>query len=333
MKRSDEIDPILRTKILLLSGYSICVNHDLIKFCADRNLTLSRIINQDNLYSLPWVFFRLDSQSVAENLKLEEALYHCPQQLFFDLHEYCYMHCVFCPLTNAPRYKNFTLDQILESIHQFEESEIHGIGITSGILASLSGEKVAYEMIEIVQKLKAKLGDRIPIGVSPLQPSKRVIQLLKDAGAEEIRLNIEVYDPELARIITPGKNPTRTLRALSDAVEIFGHGKVSSNIILGVGETDADIKNCVRDIAQLGAIATLSPYDSFPEGDRKLSEIRNKRYRHDNNRYFGRPSYERLLRLAFEHKQILDQFSLDTSGLRTMCPYCSATHIMPGRDL
>jgi len=368
VKSIDEIETVLRLKLILLSGYSIGIKKGLLEFCENKKLSLARVINKDNIYSFPWIFIRLNpsmrvrlvvdqispnfyielsdqnkdlyaivdnftNHTIVTNLELEYAMHHCPQQLFYNLHQYCFMKCGFCPLTIAPQWNNESLEKIFSDIDKFEGQNIHGIGLTSGIPAHESGNKVAWEMVRIVEALRIKIGNNIPIGVSPLQPSEDVIWALKNAKANEIRINIEVNNPVLARIISPRKNPEKTLESISNAVKIFGHGKVSSNIILGVGETNNEVIEGIEELAKNGAIATLSPYDDFPEGNKFLSEIQKTAPFSLEGRNFGRPKPDRLLLLAQEHKRILENHSLNPLLLKTMCPHCTATNIMPGRDL
>ncbi|MEN6342645.1 MAG: hypothetical protein ABFC89_08815 [Methanospirillum sp.] len=79
-----------------------------------------------------------------------------------------------------------------------------------------------------------------------MYPTKTSSADLFAAGACEIKYNVETMDPEIFARVCPGLSLPDILLALQGAVEIFGRSRVSSNVILGLGETD----ECVRDGAK-----------------------------------------------------------------------------------
>ena len=350
----------LLLKARLLAGAYLRISEDLLTEASERHSSLAKVVQIDNLHRDPWIFLKLSDTShvrmiavpggapfelalsgdaddrfrikdtvsgqwIASDIEIEEVLFHNPRQLFYSLYEYCSMDCKFCPLSLIEGPRGDTLELMLEHIDRFGTENLDCIGITSAIPSHLRADEVALEMAQVVRALRKKVGPDLPIGVSPKQPSREVLLALRDAGANEVRLNLETYDPALARLLMPNKNPKITLRSIKEASKIFGRGKVSSNIILGIGETDEDVIMAIRELAELGAIATFYPYDLVPERDEELKRLTDGRS--------GRPTAERLYRLALVHKQILDEFGLDPNGLKTMCPKCGASHIMPGKDL
>lgn len=131
-----------------------------------------------------------------------------------------------------------------------------------------------------------------------------------------MRLNLETYNMKLAQQLMPNKDVNKILRSIEDAVNIFGKEKVSSNIIIGLGESDDDILDGVNRLAEMGALSTLYPYDSI-EGVEQ----------------FKRPSANRIYYLATEHKKILQKYNLNSLEAKTMCCACAGSHLYPGRDL
>lgn len=258
---------------------------------------------------------------LIEGVELEKAVVHAPEQLFLGLYEYCKIGCRFCPLhIENERRVHYSLDSIFEDIDASAGKPYSSIGITTSIPFHLTSEDVADEMAFVVQKIREKLGPVIPIGVSTRIPSERVLNRFKEAGADEIRLNIEVPSPDLAQQLMPNKPLEEIYASVEKACKVFGKGKVSSNIMLGIGENDQDVIAAIRRLAEMGAIATLYAFDPFDSNADYTSQ-------------FSRPSAERLYELALAHKDILDEFNLDPLSLKTMCPACSASHIYPGRDL
>lgn len=260
-------------------------------------------------------------EELLQHLEFEEAVVHAPEQLFLGLYEYCKIGCKFCPLSISHRNMiHYSLDSIYKDIDDSVGKSYSSIGITTSIPYNLSSDDVADEMIFVVQKIREKVGNNIPIGVSTRIPSEEIMRSLKKAGASEIRLNIEVPNQVLSKEMMPNKNLEEIYHSLSIACKVFGRGKVSSNIVLGLGESDQDVICAIRRLAKIGVIATLYPFDPFDSNELVVSE-------------FCRPDAERIFRLAVVHKEILDEFQLDTSTLLTMCPACAASHILPGKDM
>ena len=308
---------------------------------------------RDNHHQNPWIFLSLSSTSrvrltvvqenpsflldmnktnclfivelatnkiVTENLIFEEVIVHAPDQLFLGIYEYCKVGCKFCPCSIRQEKTHYSLDSIYEDINNAQGKSFSNVGITTSIPPHLSPDDVADEMIFIVKKIREKLGSQIPLGVSTKIPTKEKLILLKEAGADEIRLNIEIPNTELAMKMMPQKPLNDILESIKIACQVFGTGKVSSNIVIGLGESDDDVLCHIEILAKMGAIATLYPYDPIEACDSDIKALK-------------RPTAERLLRLAIGHKKILDKHCLDTAGLLTMCPACAASHILPGRDL
>ena len=75
------------------------------------------------------------------------------------------------------------------------------------------------------------------------QPLSRRKSNLKDAGADEVKYNLETVDRELFERICPGISFPEIMDALEEAVAVFGPNRVFSNVILGLGESD---ETCAR---------------------------------------------------------------------------------------
>jgi biotin synthase-related radical SAM superfamily protein len=92
---------------------------------------------------------------------------------------------------------------------------------------------------------------------------------LREAGVSSVSINLEVSDPATAKRIVPGKwrlGRDRYLRALRDAVGVFGAGRVRSLLVVGL-ESQEHTLDGVRDIAETGAFPTLSPFRPLPGSD------------------------------------------------------------------
>ena len=254
---------------------------------------------------------------IIKHVTVERILSHAPEQLFFLLYKDCSSCCLFCPLTYASNKSHYTWEKIQDRILQNISRGIKSIGFTTSCPPGKTQDELVDEIADIASKTRKLVGEEIPLGASLRTPSKKQLLHLKEAGITEIRLNLETYNMRLAQQLMPNKDLKEILRSIEHAVDTYGKEKVSSNIIIGLGESDDDILDGVNRLAEMGALSTLYPYDPI-EG---------------LNMQFKRPSADRIYNLAIEHKRILQNHNLDPLGAKTMCCACAGSHLYPGKDI
>lgn len=352
------VSDLLALKARLLSGATVAFRN--MGEEVEQQGQIVTTSDHDNLHGNEWIFLKLNNTSrvrmtltenhphfvlqpsmqgygcvslldaasdelLADGLYLENVMVHCPRQLFFGLYEYCAAGCLFCPLSFRRNPVAFTADEMISDIENYESFGIEGIGITTGVPPHMTAEQVGVKLAAVVRQLAERTRNKVPIGVSTKHPSKAILYMLRDAGAIEARLNIEIFNPGLATQLMPNKRIDDILLSIEYACQVFGRGKVSSNMIIGIGESDDDVIRGIEELAKIGAIATLYPYDPVPENDARMRAV--------GVSAVGVPAAKRLVQLAVQQKRILAENRLDGTLLKTMCPACAASHIMPGRDL
>lgn len=345
-------------KAQLLSAGLIKVSHSTLERAQKENRKLAQVISDiKNLYNWPWIFVRINNKArvrlivdptlkcehelridddedlyhivdrhdhILSTVSLEDSFYHCPDQLFFNLYTWCSNSCEFCPLAAKTASPRDTIARMVMITKEADQDKLKGIGITTGIPAHLSARKLIDELARSVEQLRKIVGSTVPIGVSPFACSTAELKRLHDAGANEVRINSESFNLELFRKICAEKDLDRILDSLHSAVNLFGMSKVSSNLIVGLGETDDDIHKGIDTLCSLGVIPTLYPLDPIPGKYEHLLEISEGKA--------NRPDPQRLLELAQYHHNSITEYKLDPLQLKTMCPACSASHLMPGID-
>lgn len=245
---------------------------------------------------------------------LEPALCHCPGQAYLTVSPRCIYDCKFCPV---PKLSGETKDlgQILRLVEKADRTgEMRAISLTSGV--SKSPEQEVDNVVDVVRALR-EIYDQ-PIGVS-VYPTKSSSEELFRAGATEVKYNVETMDLEIFKRCCPGLSHTFVLKSLKDATEIFGENRVTSNIIIGLGERDDSIEAGMRRLAEMGVIPILRPISPHPL---RAGEVTVER-----------PSQERLLRLARIERNILDEHGLRADRAETMCLPCTGCDMIPHRDL
>jgi len=239
--------------------------------------------------------------------RLLEPGFHCPDQAFITVTGSCIFSCRYC---SVPRLGGSR--KTIEEIRGMVESVRHRIGaisITSGVLESIEEEE-SY-VLEVVKHLMIY---DLPIGVS-IYPTDRTPNRLRALGVAEVKFNLEAATPELFSKMCPGLNYGLLWQVLNRSVQLFGKNRVFSNVIVGLGETDAELETCVKKLTSLGVIPVLRPLN--PVADLAGTP---------------RPSAERLKKIFAIHERALAAAGLDPRLVRTMCTNCTGCDLVPGRD-
>jgi biotin synthase-related radical SAM superfamily protein len=239
--------------------------------------------------------------------RLLEPGFHCPDQAFITVTGSCIFRCRYCsvPKIGGRRKSIEEIKGMVESVRH----RIHAISITSGVQESIEEEE-AY-VIEVVKHLAFF---NLPIGVS-IYPTEKTADLLKELGVAEVKFNLEAATPELFAKVCPGLDYDRLWQVLDRSVELFGRNRVFSNVIIGLGETDAELETCIRKLTAHGVIPVLRPLNPVAEFTGK-----------------PRPSADRLRTAFAVHEQALAAAGLDARLALTMCTNCAGCDLVPGRD-
>jgi len=265
-----------------------------------------------------------DGAPFLDDVTIEPTLAHAPEQAFYNLDTACIYHCKFCtsPYLDNRTTKGLDPDKVVSLILKAaERPEMKAVALTSAVVKDPQStvDKLSYVIAKVRERLPS-----IPIGVEPYIDSLEQVEQLKTAGADEIKLNIETYDREIFEKVCGEQDFEWILTVIEHAVKVFGRGKVTSNIIVGMGETDANVLAGVENLARLGCIATLRPL--------RLNDI-NRGPMTEALGPLEPPSPDRLMRLAREHRRILERHGLTSLTLHTMCHQCKCCDLVPFRDL
>jgi len=237
--------------------------------------------------------------------RLEPVGLHCPEQAYITVSSGCIFHCQYCNVPRLPKRRK-TIEEIHAMVDGIKD-QVKAISITSGVYSDINEEE--DYVCRVVDDLA---GFGLPIGVS-IYPTENTPDRLHASGVKEVKFNLECATPELFATLCPGHDRGLITRVLHRSVVLFGRGHVFSNVILGLGETDEEMKTCIRDLARMGVIAVIRPLNPIAgfSGSR-------------------RPGAERLLEIAAYHEKVLNEEGLDPGLALTMCARCRGCDLVPG---
>lgn len=260
-----------------------------------------------------------------DRVEMQETIYHCPEQAFINLHQECIYDCKFCTSPRLPRdtTKNLDKEKVRKMIEDVKDRpDLMAVSITSAVVGS--PEKTTEEMLDIVRMVRQMMGPKMPIGVEPYISRLVDIDRFKEAGATEIKLNIETYDRDIFRKVCGDMDIDHIMDALEHAVAVFGRGRVTSNIIFGFGESDENVLEGVERLAQMGVVVSLRPL--------RLNDI-NRKPLTDALGPIQPMTSERIIKLGREAKRIFERYGLSPLNYETMCHRCRCCDIVPFADL
>lgn len=241
-------------------------------------------------------------------------------------HGKCNANCGFCPQARESRSRTdmlsrvswplFSTKLVLNEIRRaFEGAKIKRVCIQA-----LNYRDVFCDLLALVRAIHEDT--HVPISVS-CQPLKREsIVDLAEAGAERIGIPLDAATKEIFTRIKGAHagGPYRWERQfelLKEAVDIFEKGKVSTHLIVGLGETEREmiktIQECV-DMKVLPGLFAFTPIPGTELADRARPPIEAYR-RIQVARYLILHGIVRFENMSFSEKGDLAYFGVDEKTL------------------
>jgi hypothetical protein len=196
------------------------------------------------------------------------------------------------------------------------------LAITGVASPDHEGMMRAYETV--IEGALARLPD-LAVGVEPYVKGREDVQRLRDAGATEIKINVQSPDPDILARVCPGWDLERQHARLREAVEVFGRGRVTTNVIVGLGETDGQVAEELELLAGMGVVPSVRTV-RVNEGNRAALE-------RALGHAVGPVPVDRHMRLGRMLRDALARQGLDAGDLETMCHACGCCDLEPGQDV
>lgn len=178
----------------------------------------------------------------------------------------CFANCRFCPQARRSRSRAdmlsriswpiFPTERVLEEI----QSTAGGNAIKRVCIQALNYPGVFVHLEALVKMIKERTNMPISISCQPLV--KENMKLMAEAGVDRIGIPLDAATRELFDRIKGGSagGPykwERQFELLHDAVGIFGRGKVSTHLIVGLGETEQEMIGMIQKCVDIGVLPAL----------------------------------------------------------------------------
>lgn len=178
----------------------------------------------------------------------------------------CMANCGFCPqarkshgradMLSRVSWPVFQTKQVLERVAETAKKD----GIKRVCIQALNYPEVFTHIQALVKAISGNV--KVPISVS-CQPLKyENIIRLAEAGAERIGIPIdaateEIFDKVKGSSAGGPYEMGKQLAILKEAVKIFGKGKVSTHLIVGLGETEKEMACMIQRCVDMGVLPAL----------------------------------------------------------------------------
>ncbi len=257
----------------------------------------------------------------------------------------CYANCSFCPqaregqakadLLSRVTWPRFPINDVLKGVESAAKS---------GRIKRVCFQALNYpEVFSDLSFLMAALRSRIDISVSvSCQPMKSEnIRILANAGFDRIGIPLDAVTESLFEAVKGSEvsGPyawSEQWHLLDDAVEVFGIGKVSTHLIVGLGETEREVASVIQECVDMGVLPALfafTPVRGTPLANRPPPRVESYR-RVQIARYvisMGLSSFSdfqvgsegRIVSFGIESSILHDIIESGVPFLTTGCPDCN----------
>ncbi len=189
----------------------------------------------------------------------------------------CIANCAFCPQARGSLSSRSLLSRVLWPDYATEEV-VEGLKQQDGIISRVCIQAVNYpgffdDVLALLRKV-VEAAD-LPVSLDTIPLNRDQMETLRDAGLDRISTPLDAATPELFDEVkgrSAGGPYTWEghLEALGAAVEVFGEGRIFTNLIVGLGETEEEAMGLVQRLVEAGVITAL--YAFTPVEGTKLAD-------------------------------------------------------------
>lgn len=194
--------------------------------------------------------------------------------------EGCHANCAYCGLSRerAGTYQEksfihvswpvFPVAEIIESIN-------HSPPYVKRICISMiTNKKCGRATLEMARMLGHETNLPVSILVAPTIMDREDLVSLRDSGVDKVGVAIDLATPELfdkyrGKGVSGPHKWKKYWEILESAVEIFGRYHVGAHLMVGMGETEAEMVSIMNRLFRMGVLNHL--FSFFPERESRLA--------------------------------------------------------------
>ena len=178
----------------------------------------------------------------------------------------CFANCGFCPQAKEGRSRADMLSRISWPVFPTEnalnrlDKAVMDNEIKRVCVQALNYREVFTDLIALTRAIRQKTNVPISISCQPLNSEN--IEQLAEAGAERVGIPLDAATEKLfdkVKGLSAGGpyDWEKQFKLLGEAVDIFGRGRVSTHLIVGLGETEREMVEIIQRCVDMGVLPAL----------------------------------------------------------------------------
>lgn len=186
----------------------------------------------------------------------------------------CTANCGFCPQARSSSGRADMLSRVSWPVFATERvmPKLAASACSGKIgricIQTLNYPAVLEDLLDLIRKIKSA-GSRVPISVACQPLNKRKMEKLAEAGVERVGIPLdaatkEIFDRVKGLGVDGPYDWQRQHEALLNAVEVFGKGRASTHLIVGLGEREKDIIERIQWCTNNGILPALFSFTPIP---------------------------------------------------------------------
>ena len=183
----------------------------------------------------------------------------------------CAANCAFCPQARENSSNKTLLSRVFWPDFPTEEV-FKGLRRATGSLERVCIQAINYpgfldDVVQILRGVREATNLPVSLDAPPLGIGE--MEMLKGAGLERISVPLDAATPEIfeqvkGRLANGPYRWEKHFEALKTAVEVFSSGRVMSNLIVGLGETEREAVNLIQWLRDMGVQTALFAFTPVP---------------------------------------------------------------------
>jgi len=185
----------------------------------------------------------------------------------------CNANCGFCPQARGSHGRADMLSRVswpvFPTMHVLDgiENAVKDGQIRRVCLQALNYPEVFADLLALVKAIYSHV--KVPISISCQPLNRENMRQLAEVRVERIGIPLDAVTEELFNKVK-GRDVggpyvwQEQFKLLSEAAEVFGEGKVSTHLIVGLGETEKEMIETIQKCADMGVLPALFAFTPIP---------------------------------------------------------------------
>ncbi len=184
----------------------------------------------------------------------------------------CVANCSFCAQARENTSKRSLLSRVMWPAFPLRDVLRRFKNPAMNVLERACIQVINYpgfleDTLDLARMIKEACGLPVSLDICPVD--RGALERLRDAGIERISIPFDGATPEIFDDVKGinVRGPYRWeghMRALGDALAIFGEGNVMTNLIIGLGETEEEAVGFIQRISDMGVGVGLFAFTPIP---------------------------------------------------------------------